>query len=269
MTNIQAIILGIIQGITEFLPISSDGHLELFKHLLHTEATQNLTFDIVLHGATVLSILVVFYKDIIALLKNFFKNPLPSANETSHYTWLLLISMIPVGIVGVFFKHWVESFFDGNIKTVGIFLIINGFILFLTRLQPAQARTNFTVTDALLIGVAQAVAVMPGISRSACTVSAALLRGIDKKQAVKFSFLMVIIPILGANVLELKDAMEYSNTVKNITTEPITPYILGAITAFFTGVFACNLLIKIVQKGKIAYFSIYCFVVGLLAIWGS
>ena len=261
MSELAAILLGILQGLTEFLPVSSSGHIELGKALLGVENMQDdVAFTVILHGATVLSIIVVFYKDILQLLKSFFSF---SWNEETQYLAKLALSAIPVGLIGVLLEDYVEELFSGKIVMVGVLLIITGFILFLTKLErPHTKEVGFM--DALWIGLAQTVAILPGISRSGSTISTALALGIDKEKATRFSFLMVLAPILGATLLKFKDIAESPATSSNLL-----PYILGFIAAFVSGLFACRWMIDLVKNGKIIYFSYYCFAIGLLAIiWG-
>ncbi len=257
MTWIEALILGIIQGLTEFLPVSSSGHLELGAAWLNHEE-ENLTFSIIVHGATFLSILVVFRKDIANLIASFFRF---EWNEETKFIMLLLISAVPVGIVGVFFKGNVESFFDGNVLLVGFMLLVTATLLFLTKFAPPK-KGEVTLKKAILIGIAQTLAVLPGISRSGATISTALYLGVDREKATRFSFLMVLIPIFGASFLEVLDLAKDS-TESQIGVLPLA---VGAIGAFFAGLFACKAMLNIVKKGKIIYFSVYCLVIGLSAI---
>lgn len=259
MTIIEALILGIVQGITEFLPISSDGHLELGKAMMNVQAADNLLFTVLVHGATVCSIIIVFWKDIVHLLRQLLRF---EWNEDKQYIAKLALSMIPVGLVGLFLEKKLAALFSGNVLLVGILLIINGIILLASRITLRAPTQNISYADALLIGLAQSVAVLPGISRSTCTVSTALMLGIERTEAVRFSLLMVIVPILGATVLKAKDFLEAPASAN----EPIMPYIIGFFAAFLTGLLACNWLMTIVRKGKISYFAYYCFAVGLLAI---
>jgi undecaprenyl-diphosphatase len=261
MTLFEAVLLGIVQGITEFLPISSDGHLELGKAFLNIQDADNLLFTILVHGATVLSIIIIFRQDIIHLFRHLFSF---QWNDDTRYIAKLLLSMIPIGIVGVFFEDKIAALFTGNVQLVGGLLIINGFILLLSQLRISQQKDRtVSFLDALLIGIAQCVAVLPGISRSTCTISTALVLGIEKKQAARFSLLMVIIPILGATLLKFKDFLEAPTS----TQDNALPYLVGFIAAFATGLLACQWLVTIVQRGKIAYFAIYCFVIGAIAVY--
>ncbi len=269
MTVIEAILLGIIQGITEFLPISSDGHLELGKALLGIQSADNLMFVVLVHGATVLSIIILFWKDIFFLLKQLFRF---RVNEHTRYIAKLAISMIPVGLVGVFLEDYVAALFGGKVILVGILLIINGFILLASNWR-VKEYTNGKVSfsDALLIGIAQSVAVLPGISRSTCTISTALMLGVERTEAARFSLLMVIVPILGATMLKAKDLFEATGSASAATAsgETALPYVVGFLAAFLTGLLACRWLVILVKRGKFSYFAYYCFAVGIAAvIWG-
>jgi undecaprenyl-diphosphatase len=253
----EALILGLIQGLTEFLPVSSSGHLELGAALFGLEE-DNLTFSIIVHGATFLSVLVVFRKDIINLIINVFRF---QWNDETKFVMILLLSAVPVGLTGVLFKDQLETLFEGRIALVGFMLLITATLLFLTRFAPVQHK-EITVKSALIIGLAQTLAIMPGISRSGATISTALYLGIDREKATRFSFLMVLIPIFGASLLEIKDLVE-ATTPSSIS---ISALIIGAVAAFTSGLFACSWMLKIVKRGKLIYFSIYCVVVGAIAI---
>jgi undecaprenyl-diphosphatase len=257
MSWIEALLLGLLQGLTEFLPVSSSGHLELGKALLDINPKNSLVFTVVVHGATVLSTIVIFYKDIWKLIKGLlaFK-----WNEETKYILKIFISMIPVGIVGVFFKDEVESFFDGNIAFVGAMLLFTSALLAFTYFKKSNDR-NITYLDSFIIGVAQAIAVLPGISRSGSTIATGLLLGDKKELVAKFSFLMVLIPIIGANFKDLAGGEMTGNEGIGVI-----PLVVGFLAAFISGLLACKWMIGIVKKGKLIYFAIYCFVVGIIAI---
>jgi len=259
MTWLEALILGVIQGLTEFLPVSSSGHLELGTALLGVKSTENLLFAVVVHSGTALSTVVVFRKDILDLLKGLF--PI-QWNESWKFSLKILVSMIPVAIVGVFFKDQVESLFIGNLLLVGSMLIVTSFLLFITYFIKNTGK-EVTRWHAIIMGVAQAVAVLPGISRSGSTIAMGLILGADKEKVTRFSFLMVLIPILGASLLELKDYLE---TPELHTGTAVFPLIIGFCSAFLAGYVACKWMISIVKKGKLTYFALYCAVVGLIAI---
>ncbi|PLW95770.1 MAG: UDP-diphosphatase [Marinilabiliales bacterium] len=257
MNWLEAIILGLVQGLTEFLPVSSSGHLELGKYLLNINPEKSLIFTVVVHGATVLSTIVVFWKDIWQILKGLFRFEL---NDETLYVFKLIVSMIPVLIVGVFFMDEAERFFNGNIVFVGSMLLITSALLAITILVKSNTR-NIRFLDAFIIGIAQALAVLPGISRSGATISTGLIIGNKKELITRFSFLMVLVPIIGANAKSLlsTDAAVSSGI-------GILPLIVGFFAAFISGLFACKWMIKIVNKGKLIYFAIYTFVIGSLAI---
>lgn len=257
MTWYEALILGLIQGLTEFLPVSSSGHLELGSYLFGLKE-DNLTFSIIVHGATFLSVVVVFRNDILQLIKGLFSF---RWNDETKFISLILLSAIPVGVTGVLFKDQLETLFEGNIALVGLMLLVTATLLFLTGYAPDKKK-SIGVKEAILIGIAQTIAIMPGISRSGATISTALYLGVDRVKATRFSFLMVLIPIFGATFLEILDLSK--------ATEPssISPLalIIGASVAFLSGLFACSWMLRIVRKGKLIYFSAYCVVVGIIAI---
>jgi len=257
MDWLEALILGIIQGLTEFLPVSSSGHLELGKAILGVNAEKSLAFTVVVHGATVLSTIVVFYKDIWQLIKGLFAF---RWNEETQYIAKIFISMIPVIILGMFFKEEVESFFTGNVLLVGSMLLITALLLASTYLIK-QNEKKISYAHSLIIGIAQAFAVLPGISRSGATISTGLLLGNRKANIARFSFLMVLIPILGANFKDIYDGgMNGGNGAGTI------PLLVGFLAAFISGLLACRWMIGIVKKGRLIYFAVYCFIIGSIAI---
>jgi undecaprenyl-diphosphatase len=257
MTWIEALILGLVQGLTEFLPVSSSGHLELGKYLLNIEATNSLAFTVAVHGATVLSTIVVFRKDLSNLFKGVFEL---KWNESWKFVSLISLSMVPVLLVGLFFKDFVESFFEGNIRFVGAMLLVTAALLTFTYLKKSNTR-KIGFGDAFLIGIAQALAVLPGISRSGATISTGLMLGNKREIMARFSFLMVLIPILGANLLEV-----LSGDISSDQGVGLFALGVGFLAAFFTGLIACKWMIKIVNQGHLIYFALYCFVIGSLAI---
>lgn len=256
MSLLESIILGIVQGLTEFLPVSSSGHLELGKALLGIEASEDVTFTVVVHGATVLSTIVIFWRDILGLFRGLFS---PGWNESRRYIALLLVSSIPVVIVGLFFKDQVESLFTNNVLLVGCLLLFTGTLLSFTYYAPKQGGP-VTFKTCLIIGLAQAVSVLPGISRAGATIATGLLVGVDKSKVARFSFLMVLVPILGANAKDILDG-----GMANSTVAPL-PLLAGFIAAFVSGALACRWMIAIVTRGKLIYFAYYCFAVGTIAI---
>lgn len=262
MSFIEALILGIIQGLTEFLPVSSSGHLELGSYFLGVQSENNLLFTIILHGATALSTVVIFRKEILNIFMDLLKF---EWNEGTKFSAMIVLSMIPVGLVGVFFEDQIESLFGGNIMLVGSMLLITSGFLTFTYFS-SKNEGEITFKNAFLIGLSQAVAIMPGISRSGATISTAIILGINKEKAAKFSFLMVLPPILGAMLLKTKDFLEAPELVLNMSGLNL---FVGFAAAFVSGLIACKWMISIVQKGKLIYFAIYCGVVGAVAILGG
>jgi undecaprenyl-diphosphatase len=265
MNWLEALILGLVQGLTEFLPVSSSGHLELGKVLLGVNAERSLIFTILVHGATVLSTIVVFRKDLWILLKEIFAVKWKDLihlrfNENMQYNFKIIISMIPVVFLGVFFLDEIEAMFTGRVVFVGAMLIVTSLLLASTYLVKSNRR-KIGFLDSFIIGIAQAIAVIPGISRAGATISTGLLIGNKREAVTKFSFLMALIPILGANGKDLLDKQLISQT-----TIGAVPLIIGFLAAFAAGLFACKWMIGIVNKGNLYYFSIYCFIIGLIAV---
>lgn len=259
----EALILGVIQGLTEFLPVSSSGHLEIAQALLGTTGEENLTFAITVHTATVLSTLVILWKEVALLFRGTFTTT--KWNEEKNYVAMILVSMIPVFVVGMFFKDKVEALFGHGLLLVGICLCVTAVLLYLSEwLSKRRAGAGHEVgyKDAIIIGIAQAVAVLPGLSRSGTTIATGLLCGVKKESVTKFSFLMVLIPILGEAFLELLDIL----SGEIISTLGIIPMIVGFLSAFLTGCFACRFMINIVHRQKLVYFAIYCLCIGIFAI---
>ncbi len=261
MELIDAIILGIIQGLTEFLPVSSSGHLELGKAILGENKlpAESLLFTVVVHFATALSTLVVFRKDIVEILQGLFKF---KKNEETLFVGKIIISMIPAALVGVLFEEQLESLFGGKIVFVGFMLILTALLLFLA---DKAKYTNKPVgfMQAFIVGISQAIAILPGISRSGATISTSVLLGIDKNKAARFSFLMVIPLIFGKIAKDIMDgALSYE-------TEGFGFLLAGFLAAFISGILACTWMIKLVRQSKLVYFSIYCLIVGLIAIIGG
>ena len=258
MDTIDAILLGIIQGVTEFLPVSSSGHLELSKAILGDNSVpkESLLFTVVLHFATALSTIVVFRKDILLLLKGIFKF---QWNEDLQFATKITISMIPAVIVGLFFEEQLEALFGGNILLVGCMLIVTAALLFLAdKAKDTQKKVSFK--NAFVIGVSQAVAILPGISRSGATISTSVMLGNDKTKAARFSFLMVVPLIFGKIAKDILGG-ELNYDFANYTTLGI-----GFVAAFVAGLFSCTWMISLVKKSKLSYFALYCVIVGLIAI---
>jgi len=254
----EALVLGLIQGLTEFLPVSSSAHLEIGKVLFGIKGEENIYFSILVHGATVLSTIIVFHKEILKLLSGLFKF---KYNEETQYVFKLVVSMIPVLIVGLLFKDYVKSFFDGeNLVIVGIFLLVTALLLAFSFFYKRENKREISYLDALIIGIAQAIAVFPGLSRSGSTIATGLIIGNKKTEIAKFSFLMVLVPILGENLLDIVGG-DFAQT-----TIPTSSLLIGFVAAFVSGLFACKIMIKIVSKGKLIWFAVYCLIVGLVSI---
>jgi len=258
MDAISAIILGIIQGLTEFLPVSSSGHLELAKAILgdQTVPKESMLMTVVLHFATALSTVVIFRKDIYKIIKGLFSF---KWNEELEFSLKIIISMLPAAIIGVLFDDIIETFFNGKILLVGAMLILTGGLLFLAD-KAKNTNKDVTFFSALIIGIAQAIAILPGISRSGATISTSVLMGIDREKAARFSFLMVV-PLIFGKIA--KDLLSDDFSIVNINTSALS---LGFIAAFITGLFACTWMINIVKKSKLTYFAIYCIIAGIVAI---
>ena len=239
----EALILGIIQGLTEFLPISSSGHLEIASFILKTEQSQNLVFTVLVHIATAISIIYVFRDDIFKIIKGVFN----FKSKEIDTVLKIIVSSIPVGIIGILFEDRVESFFTGNIILVGSMLLITSLLLFFTYFSKEEGR-SVSFVDALIIGFAQAFAILPGISRSGATISAAIFLKINRQEATKFSFLMVLVPIFGILILKIiggltSDEMAGANLIS-------LPYVIGFLSALFSGIIACKLMLKIVKESS-------------------
>lgn len=258
MTVIEAIILGIVQGLTEFLPVSSSGHLEIAGVLLGTSALpeENLMFTVVVHFATALSTIAVFRKDILAILKGLFQF---KWNEETAFSVRILVSMIPAAVIGLFFEEELAQLFGGKIVFVGSMLLVTAVLLFLADKAKDTGKPVNTL-NAVIIGIAQAVAMLPGISRSGATISTSVLLGVDKGKAARFSFLMVLPLIIGKIGKDLLDgALTYSDSSFGVLA-------IAFVSAFVAGLAACTWMIQLVKKSKLTIFAIYCTIVGLTAI---
>jgi len=256
MNLLEAIVLGLIQGLTEFLPVSSSGHLELGKYLFGIDHEANFYFSIAVHGATVLSTLLVLWKEIAVLIKGLFAFKL---NEETRYIIKLFISMIPVGIAGLFMSEIAEKYFAGNMISLGIEFMITAVFLLLTLIIKPRERA-MTYFDSFIIGLSQALAILPGISRSGATIATGIMLGNKKSDIAKFSFLMVLIPIIGANYLELTSG-EFSREGTSFFI-----ILVGFLTAFISGYLACKWMISLVKKGNLKWFAVYCILVGIYSI---
>jgi len=281
MDWLQALILGIVQGLAEYLPISSSGHLEIFQDLLGLDLSgaKALEFDLMLHVATVLSTLVILWKEFVPLCKSFFtfKN-----DDNTRYVLKILLSCIPVAVVGLCFKDEIEGFFGANLLIVGVCLCVTALLLSftyfkrtdpITDLKPSDPLTAVPHTsrkigwlDAFIIGCAQAVAVLPGLSRSGSTIATGILLGNRKEDVAKFSFFMVVIPILGEALLDIKDMLKPAADAVDAATIGALPMIVGFIAAFAVGCLACRWMLRIVKEGKLVWFALYCLVAGALCI---
>ncbi len=266
---LEALILGIVQGLTEFLPVSSSGHLTLLSNLFGLSGESNLTMIVVLHVATVLSTLTILWKEIVWIFKDLFAKQswrnYDGLNNGTKYAINILISMIPVAIVGFFFKDKVEEIFGSGLLIVGIMLIVTALLLAFAYFAKPRQREHISGLHAFIIGIGQAIAVMPGLSRSGTTIATGLLLGNKKENLAQFSFLMVIPPVLGEALLDVIDISQqgFSAAMDGISVGAI---IIGFIAAFITGCLACKWMINIVKKGKLIWFAIYCVIIGILAI---
>ena len=257
MDWIEALILGILQGLTEYLPVSSSGHLAIASHFFGIEAEESLMFTVAVHVATVLSTLVMLWKEIDWILKGLFKWQI---NDETKYVFNILISMIPVGIVGLFFKDKVEEAFGSGLLVVGAMLLVTAVLLIFSYFAKPRQKEHISLWDAFVIGVAQACAVMPGLSRSGSTIATGLMLGNKKEKLAQFSFLMVIPPILGEALLDIMKAAKGEAVMGDISTFALC---VGFLAAFLSGCFACKRIINVVKKGKLLYFGLYCATVGL------
>lgn len=257
MGVLEAIILGIVQGLTEFLPVSSSGHLEISKVLLNiSEQEQNLLMTVVLHAATALSTIFIFREDIKKIIRGLFQF---KWNEEFQFSLKIILSMVPAAFVGLFFENEIEQLFGGQILLVGSMLLITGLLLFLAdKAKKTDQKVNFS--NALIIGISQAIAILPGISRSGATISTSVLLGIDREKAARFSFLMVVPLILGKMAKDiLSGDIQTDSTI-------LLPLIAGFIAAFLTGLVACKWMIRLVKNSQLKYFAYYCFIVGGISI---
>ena len=263
MNWLQALILGLVQGLTEFLPVSSSGHLAIGREILGVEAAQDLVFEITVHVATVLATIIVFRKQIWKLLCGLFKF---KYNDETDYILKICVSMIPVFIVGMFFKDRVESLFS-SLLVVGLALVVTAMLLLFSdiyggrgKVAERQYRNGIGWWQALVIGVGQAFAVIPGLSRSGTTISTGLLCGVKRSDVAQFSFLMVLVPILGEAFLDLVGGDVASSSIG------AGPLLVGFLAAFVSGLFACKVMIALVKKARLRWFALYCAIVGLAVI---
>ena len=261
MTWFEALVLGLIQGLTEYLPVSSSGHLAIGQALFGMEnGEENLMFTVAVHVATVLSTIVILWSEIDWIFRGLFKCEL---NAETRYVLNIIVSMIPVGIVGLFFKDQVEAIFGSGLLVVGCCLLITAILLIFSFYAKPRQKATISWKDALVIGIAQAVAVLPGVSRSGSTIATGLMLGNKKESLAQFSFLMVIPPILGEAVLDVMKMMKGENVMGSIEALPL---VVGFVAAFLSGCIACRWMINIVKRGKLIYFGIYCAIVGTITI---
>lgn len=260
MDWIEALVLGLIQGLTEYLPVSSSGHLAIGSYLFGVEGEENLAFTVAVHVATVLSTLVILWKEIDWIFRGLFKCKL---NDETKYVINIIISMIPVGIVGVFFKDYVEEVFGSGLVIVGCMLLVTAALLTFSFYAKPRQKDKISIKDAFIIGLAQACAVMPGLSRSGSTIATGLILGNRKESLAQFSFLMVIPPILGEALLDILKSVKGEEAFGGIEALPLT---VGFIAAFVSGCLACKWMINIVKKGKLIYFGIYCAIAGAVTL---
>ncbi len=258
----EALILGLLQGLTEFLPVSSSGHLAIGRDLLGIEASGDLVFEVTVHAATVLSTIVVFRKEILKLLRGFFRFRM---NDETDYILKILFSMIPVFVVGMFFKDQVEALFTSMV-VVGVALIVTALLLFFSDIasrraqEENDARNGIHFWQAFAVGIGQALAVIPGLSRSGTTISTGLLCGVKREVMAQFSFLMVLIPILGETFLDVVGGEMAASSIGTLSLA------VGFLAAFFSGLFACRVMIALVRRARLSWFAIYCAIVGTLVL---
>jgi len=260
MSWLEALILGIVQGLTEYLPVSSSGHLAIGSYLFGIDGADNLTFTILVHVATVLSTFVVLWSEIDWILKGLFKFKM---NEETRYALNIVVSMIPIGIVGLLFKDKVEAVFGSGLFIVGCMLLLTAALLIFSYYAKPRQKEKISIKDAFIIGLAQACAVMPGLSRSGSTIATGLLLGNKKESLAQFSFLMVIPPILGEALLDVIKLVKGEEAFGGIDTLPL---VVGFVAAFLSGCVACKWMINIVKRGKLIWFGIYCAIVGIAII---
>lgn len=260
MSWFEALILGLVQGLTEYLPVSSSGHLTIGAALFGIDGADNLTFTVLVHVATVMSTLVVLWSEIDWIVRGLFRFKL---NDETRYAINIAVSMIPIGIVGVFFKDKVEEIFGSGLLIVGCMLLVTAALLTFSYYAKPRQKSRISLRDAFIIGLAQACAVMPGLSRSGSTIATGLLLGNRKENLAQFSFLMVIPPILGEALLDVLKAVKGEEAFGGIDTLPL---VVGFIAAFVSGCVACKWMISIVKRGKLIYFGVYCAVAGAVTI---
>ena len=267
MNTFEALLMGLLQGLTEYLPVSSSGHLAIAAALFGVDGESNLIFTVAVHVATVFATLVILWKEIVWIFKGLFRWN-GALNAEQRYALAIVVSMIPVGIVGVFFKDYVEAIFGAGLFVVGCCLLVTAALLIFSYYAKPRYKEEVSLKDAFIIGMAQAIAVLPGVSRSGSTIATGLLLGNKKETLAQFSFLMVIPPILGEALLDVMKVMKggAEAVTAGIGTVPL---LVGFLAAFVSGCLACKWMIGIVRKGKLIYFGIYCAIVGSILIVSS
>ncbi len=278
MDTLDALILGIVQGLAEYLPISSSGHLEIFREILGLDLTgaESLEFDVMLHVATVLSTIVVLWREFLPLCTSFFTF---KRDDNFYYVCKILVSCIPVAIVGLLFKETIEGFFGQDLTLVGFCLLVTALLLsfsYFFRTRPLEKNKltgkvyrprDITFLDAFIIGCSQAIAVLPGLSRSGTTIATGIIIGDKREKVAKFSFFMVIIPILGEALLDIKHMLEPVDAeALSQTAIGVIPMLVGFVASFIVGCLACKWMLNIVNKGKLVWFAVYCLIVGAICI---
>jgi undecaprenyl-diphosphatase len=260
----QAILLGLVQGLTEFLPVSSSGHLMIFKELLGVDGEGFLDFTVTVHLATVLSTILVFWAAIRQLLKGLLQF---RYNDETDYIAKICVSMIPVFVVGMFFKDQVESLFGENLTTVAVCLLVTAALLFFSdhfgrwfQVCPRERRNGISFLQAFVVGLGQACAVAPGLSRSGTTIAVGLISGVKRDVMAQFSFLMVLVPILGEAFLDIVGGDMAASSIG------LLPLVVGFLAAFVSGLFACSVMIALVRRARLSWFALYCAIVGILVL---
>lgn len=261
MSLIEAIILGFVQGLTEFLPVSSSGHIELVKSIFGAEIKEGLLFTVVLHAATALSTLVVFRKEIINIIKGVLSF---KWNDETKYAWFIVLSMIPAACVGLFLDDKIEAFFTGKVGLVALMLLVTGVVLFISDRVKSTGKEELTGSKSIIMGIVQAIAILPGISRSGSTIVTGVLMGLDRTKAARFSFIMVLPLIGGVAAKKMLDFLEQGEAARE--SLPVMEMSVGFVAAFVSGLFAIKWMIKLVEKSQLKWFAYYCFLVGGIGV---
>lgn len=261
MKETDALLLGLVQGLTEYLPVSSSGHLAVGAELLgNKDAAENLAFTVLVHAATCLSSIIVLWSVIVSIFRDLFKF---QWNQGTRYTAMLLLADLPVIIVGLLFADQIDELFAGNMSVIGAMWLLTAALLLLTTLVPKQEKP-LTFLNTFLIGISQTIAIMPGLSRAGTTIATGLLLGIRREEVARFSFLMVIVPVLGKTVLDLKDVL--TGDGGSFASLSLGPALIGFMAAFVSGLFACWAMLRLVNRGSVHYFAFYCIAIGIFAL---